>query len=374
MERPGLPVCLITGFLGSGKTTLLNYILQNRFGIKAAVFVNEFGSVDVDGSLVRWSSSLDEMQVITLDNGCICCEVNADLGKQLRAVLKKQEDKTQTIDLVVIETSGVCDPAPVLATLDQLEDLAFSTHLDSVIAVVDASDVDEASGLPETSRTMALQTTAFQQLRHCDVIILNKCDLLGGLTSERVQWVEASLSKLIQGRGKVEPRILRAERAKVDLSLIMSLSAGASVAAAEEMDKLNEERVHKRPRILEKAPGAKKTNFCQSFSSHAGALRTAARSFTYIANRPFDPMRFEEWLEAGPPRSVCRAKGLLWMKGIPRHVIFQLAGRRTNPFETVEIAGSECPSSSRLVFIGAAAELREEDEAQVRSALDRCLS
>ncbi|CAK9023180.1 47 kDa protein (P47K), partial [Durusdinium trenchii] len=124
-------VCIITGFLGAGKTTLLNHIL-NQQGARVAVFVNEFGSVDIDGDLIRWQGKIDEARVVTLDNGCMCCEVNADLQRQLRKILE---------DLLVIETSGLCDPAPVLSTLEQLDDLAVSLHLDTVVTVMDASDL-----------------------------------------------------------------------------------------------------------------------------------------------------------------------------------------------------------------------------------------
>lgn len=92
----------------------------------------------------------------------------------------------------------------------------------------------------------------------------------------------------------------------------------------------------------------------------------------YRAERPFDPLKFEAWLEAGgPPRSICRAKGLLWMRGVPRHVVFQLAGSRTNPFETM--SGGSSPSESKVVFIGEARALRDGDEASVAAALDACL-
>ncbi|CAK0911935.1 unnamed protein product, partial [Prorocentrum cordatum] len=100
------------------------------------------------------------------------------------------------------------------------------------------------------------------------------------------------------------------------------------------------------------------------------SLRASARSFVYTADRPFDPLRFEAWVEAGIPRSVCRAKGLLWMRGTPRHVVFQLAGARTNPFET---AGDAPPAGSTLVFIGEARALREGDERAIAAALDACL-
>ncbi|CAJ1335114.1 unnamed protein product [Effrenium voratum] len=365
MERPGLPVCIITGFLGSGKTTLLNHILRNQQGARVAVFVNEFGATDIDGDLIRWQGSIDEARVVTLDNGCMCCEVNDDLERQLRRVLQAQAAGSTALDLLVIETSGLCDPAPVLTTLQQLEDVAggggeghhrysndseesfsffsgnaVSVHLDSVVTVVDASDYTD---MPETAKALGLQETASRQLRQCDLLLLNKCDLVGGLNSERAVHLEERLAAALEDR---PVRLLRCEHGNVDLALISSVEA-------------RQERAPKRPRLAE----------ASSHSAHG--LRTSAVSFVYTADRPFDPLLFEEWVEAGgPPKSICRAKGLLWMQGIPRHVIFQLSGCRTNPFETVP--GGSPPSSSRLVFIGAPAAL--EEEAKVRRALDACLA
>merc|ERR1711964_803527 len=112
------------------------------------------------------------------------------------------------------------------------------------------------------------------------------------------------------------------------------------------------------------------TSLCGAYGAHAAkGLRSQAQSFVYEADRPFDPLKFEEWLEAGgPPRSIVRAKGLLWMHGVPRLVIFQLSGSRTNPFEAV--ADKQPPSHSTLVFIGEASALRDGDQSAITTALN----
>mmetsp|Transcript_5763 Transcript_5763/g.10308 ORF Transcript_5763/g.10308 Transcript_5763/m.10308 type:complete len:416 (+) Transcript_5763:63-1310(+) len=413
MDRPGLPVCLLTGFLGAGKTTLLNHILRNREGLRAVVFVNEFGAVDIDGSLVRWQGALDEARVVTLDNGCICCEVNADLAGQLKSVLRRH---ARELDFVAIETSGICDPGPVLATLECLDDLAFATHLDTVISVVDAASFDQDSALPEGAAILKLEDTAKAQIAHSDVVLLNKCDLLGGVASKRAVQAEAALERHLRasaaGNAAKMPRILRTEQASVDLALITSVPSRLQTAGLVPSPLRADGPLQKRPRVevknslaiaagLTEAASAlsrssPETAAClaeassalrrgkasvghsgvlrlsESFGAHSSkALRSRALSFVYQVDRPFDPLKFEEWIDAGgPPRSICRAKGLLWMQGIPRTVIFQLAGSRTNPFET---AGSEEPTGSKLVFIGEANALRAGDEATVRAALDACL-
>lgn len=366
VARPGVPVCLVTGFLGAGKTTLLNHILRNREGLRAVVFVNEFGAMEIDSSLIRWTSAIDEARVVTLDNGCICCEVNADLATQLQRILRGSSD----VDFVVIETSGVCDPGPVITTLERIDGLAFRTHLDSVLCVVDASTLDAETAVPGAAAALGLGKTALAQVAHSDLVLLNKCDLIGGADSEAAARAEEGLKAVLAAGGAERPpRVLRTENAAVDLALVTCLQPAPAAASG------GGPPAPKRPRpATQLGPAVELSRvWATARGAHAATtLRTQARSFTYTATRPFDPLKFEAWVEAGgPPASICRAKGLLWMRGVPRHVVFQLAGSRTNPFETVP--GGAPPSASRIVFIGDASRLLAGDEAAVAAALDECL-
>lgn len=395
--RPGVPVCLVTGFLGAGKTTLLNYILRNRQGLRAAVFVNEFGAVGIDGSLIRWGGAVDEANIVTLDNGCICCEVNADLAGQLKRILR---ERLTMLDFIAIETSGICDPGPVLATLEVLDGVAALTHVDSVLTVVDASTLgDDGMVAASCAAKLGVTEVADSQLAHGDVVVLNKCDLLGWSMASAREALEKHLQALSQRSGREPPRIIAAERGRVDLSLITSLPlvpgqvAHASmsscscrdlddnIVSAEKRTSLTSVPVFRTDgssertidgAVIEKTmpPARKKVRICRPFP-HVD-LRAQASSFFYEATRPFDPLKFEAWVEAGVPRSICRAKGLLWMRGVPQHVVFQLAGARTNPFETLGTA--EPPSSSRIVFIGEASALLGSDKAEIAEALDACLT
>lgn len=381
--RPGLPICLVTGFLGSGKTTLLNNILRNRDGLRAFVFVNEFGDVDIDGSLIRWQGCIDEDRIVTLDNGCLCCEVNADLAKQLTRVL---HEHAQALDFIIIETSGICDPEPVLVTLREIEALAFKTHLDSVIAIVDASSC-KCGTLESGVSEMGMRSTALMQVLQSDIVLLNKCDLLGGINSKDALNAEATFRELMSRKSDVissSQRILRTEHADVDLPLIISLPVGNRSTSkgssnAEVMPAVKRQRVTDTATADEKQDGAVCipagiSNLCGFGLKPLRALsqHSRAASFTYVSREPFDPLKFEEWVEGGgPPRSVLRAKGLLWMKGIPRKVIFQLAGSRTNPFETLN--SPEQPRESCIVFITQGSAMHSDVEAEVTAALDACI-
>ena len=135
IPKRGMPVTIITGFLGSGKTTLLNQILSNRQDLKVAVLVNEFGDIDIDSQLLV---SIDQ-DMVELSNGCICCTINDGLVDAVYNVLEKSD----RIDYMVIETTGIADPLPIMLTFlgTELRDL---THLDSVITLVDASEFTPA--------------------------------------------------------------------------------------------------------------------------------------------------------------------------------------------------------------------------------------
>lgn len=170
-----IPTTVLTGFLGAGKTTLLNHVLHNTHGEKILVIVNEYGEVGIDGQLVVDT----EDEVVELNNGCICCTVRTDLITALRALL----DRGDHIDRIVIETSGLADPAPVVQTFVLDEVLSKRMALDAIVTVVDARHIGR----------QLEQEVAKEQVCFADLLILNKTDLE---EEEALQSVEAELRRL----------------------------------------------------------------------------------------------------------------------------------------------------------------------------------
>ncbi|WP_250126506.1 GTP-binding protein [Chroococcidiopsis sp. CCMEE 29] len=329
IPKRGMPVTIITGFLGSGKTTLLNHILSNRQDLKVAILVNEFGDINIDSQLLV---SMDE-DMLELSNGCICCTINDGLVDAVYNVLERDD----RVDYMVIETTGVADPLPIILTFlgTELRDL---TRLDSIVTVVDAETFT-----PDHFDSEA----AFKQITYGDVTILNKTDLAD---PDQIQNLEAYISTLKEGA-----RILHSQHGQVPLPLILDVGYNNPEAYAdlvqEEIGRSQPEHSHEKhhPDHHEHSHDDHAHHPHEHHHHHSDHLdNDGFVSIAFESDRPFDVKKFETFLQNHLPQEVFRAKGILWFKESDLRNVFQLSGPR------FDLQGEEWRTSpkNQLVFIG----------------------
>ncbi|MDE5116843.1 MAG: GTP-binding protein [Trichodesmium sp. St19_bin1] len=318
IPKRGMPVTIITGFLGSGKTTLINQILHNKQKLKVAVLVNEFGDINIDTQLLM---DVNE-NMLELSNGCICCTINEGLVDAVYQVL--ESDKK--VDYLIIETTGVADPLPIILTFlsTELKDL---TYLDSVLTLVDSENFT-----PDHFDSEA----ALKQIAYGDIILLNKTDLV---SEDRVDYLESYIKTVNKGA-----RILRTEYSKIPSYLILDVNTS----------KL-------RPYFIE--DNNDKYEVQKKSQNHL--INDGFTSVSFRSARPFSAMKFQNNFIDELPENIFRAKGILWFQESESKHIFQLSGRRYD----MQIEKWSITPTNQLVLIG-----RDLDPLIIQQNLTNCLT
>jgi G3E family GTPase len=332
-----IPVTVLTGYLGAGKTTLLNRILSEPHGKKYAVIVNEYGEENIDGALIVGA---DE-EVFEMSNGCICCTVRGDLIRVMAGLVKR----AGSFDGILIETTGLADPAPVAQTFFADEEIAAKTKLDSIVTVVDAKH------LPLRLKD---SKEAEEQIAFADVIVLNKIDLVSADDLTRIESAIHSINHTA--------KIIRTTRCAVPLDQILGLGSF-------DLDEI----LRREPDFLkEEEHDHECGDDCDHHHHHHDHEHDSTiSSVSLTASKSLDPAKFEQWigdLRANKGQDLLRYKGILDLLGSPNRLVIQgvhmmMDGSNLAPWKQDE------KRTSRMVFIG-----RNLNEQDLREGFAQCVA
>ncbi len=406
MERKEIPVLLLTGYLGSGKTTLLNRILRNEKGIRFAVIVNDIGEINIDASLIQKGGVVgkkeDDGDLVALQNGCICCTLQTDLIDQL-----SQLARSGRFDYIVIEASGICEPAPIAQTICAMAGMADTAQggalprLDCIVTVVDAlrmqSEFDCGDGLKSAVKGEEdIENLVIQQIEFCNVILLNK---ISEVTPEEAGRIRAII-RAIQPKAK----IIDCNYADVDFDEILGTGmfdfedVATSATWVREIEGHHHEdddddHDHHDHHHHHHHPDGCTCGHCHHHHHDGGhAEEYGIETMVYCRRPGFDLSKFDRFIATSWPRNVIRAKGVLYFShNRDMSFLFEQAGVQkqltqaglwyaTAPAEELERLMAMEPGLRRdwddrygdrmvkLVFIG-----QHLDREALTAALDSCL-
>ena len=425
MTKKEVPVLLLTGYLGSGKTTLLNKILANKKGIKFAVIVNDIGEVNIDAALIEKGGVVGQKDdsLVSLQNGCICCTLKMDLVEQLKEIVDMQR-----FDYIVIEASGICEPAPIAQTISSIPSLGPQyiengiVRLDSIVTVVDALRMKDefANGSDLMKQNLDeedLASLVIQQIEFCNIILLNK--------AAEVEPKELDHLKQIIRAIQPKAEIYECNYGDVDLDLIVNThkfdfeqvasSAGwIQEIEAERNEEHEEEEEHEHHHDHDDDDDEHEHHHHDHDEhehhhhhhhhhdhdhdhDHEGGEveEYGIRTFVYYRRKPFDLGLFDEFVARKWPRDVVRAKGICyfsderdmcyvfeqagqqktvkqagqWLATMPKDQLDEL--RKNNPQLEKEWDEQVGDRMIKLVFIGQ--HIKEQKDAII-DELDKCLA
>ena len=418
MNNKEVPVLLLTGYLGSGKTTLLNKILANKKGIKFAVIVNDIGEVNIDAALIEKGGVVGQKDdsLVSLQNGCICCTLKMDLVEQLKEIVDMKR-----FDYIVIEASGICEPAPIAQTICSIPSLGPQyikngiLRLDSIVTVVDALRMkDEFANGSDLMKSNLdeedLASLVIQQIEFCNIILLNK--------AAEVEPKELEHLKQIIRAIQPKAEIFECNYGDIDLDLIVNthkfdwetVATSAGWIQEIEAERNGEEDEHEEHEHHHHDDEHEHHHHddhdhdhdhCHHHHDHdhdheGGEVEEyGIGTFVYYRRKAFDLTLFDEFVARKWPRDVVRAKGICYFGDEPDMCyVFEQAGqqktvkqagqwlatmpadqlaelRRNNPQLEKEWDDKYGDRMIKIVFIGQ--HIKEQKDAIIKE-LDKCLS
>ena len=343
MGKIETPVLLLTGYLGSGKTTLVNRILSNRKGIKFAVIVNDIGEVNIDADLIEKGGVVGKKDesLVALQNGCICCTLKMDLIEQLNDIMK-----TGRFDYIVIEASGICEPEPIARTISSIPSMGHEytkfgvPRLDCIVTVVDALRMKDEFACGDSLKRdniddEDIENLVIQQIEFCNIVLLNKVSDVKPNELERIRQIVCKLQP--------DAQILECDYADIDLEKIINTnmfgydqvsgSAGwikIIEGRNEEHDEDGDEHEH----YHEHEGHEHEDNHHEHHHHHhdedeGEAEEYGIGTFVYYNRRPFDTLKFNDYVLNKWPKNIIRCKGLCYFAdNQDMSYIFETAGKQ----------------------------------------------